>query len=47
MWAEFLVFLIMVPVAILAWRGFAAVLTSRNPNSQLAAAIQVAVGGGS
>jgi hypothetical protein len=46
-WAEFLVFFIMVPVAILAWRGIAATLASRNANSQLAAAIQVAVGGGS
>ena len=47
MWAEFLVFFVMVPVAILAWRGIAAFLTSRSPNSQVAAAIQVAVGGGS
>jgi len=47
MWAEFLVFFIMVPVAILAWRGIAAVLSSRNPSSGAAAAIQVAVGGGS
>jgi hypothetical protein len=47
MWAELLVFLIMVPVAIITWRGIAAVLNSRNPNSSLAAAIQVFVGGGS
>jgi hypothetical protein len=47
MWAEFLVFFIMVPIAIISWRGIAAVLTSRNPQSQVASAIQATVGGGS
>lgn len=37
---EFLSFLIMVPLAILAWRGIGAIFGARDPNSNLHAVIQ-------
>ena len=43
MLAEFLMFFIMVPLAILAWRGIGAAWGSRNPSSNFTSVIVPAI----